>query len=134
MTGRAGFEPAPADVEELASAAVEAAFRVHRALGPGLLETVYQACMCHELGKMGVAFENGVGLPVLYDGVRLDVGFRVDLWLDKKVVVELKAVDAIAPRHKAQLLTYMKLSNSRLGLLLNFNAAKLKDGITRMIL
>ena len=128
------FEPVPTETDALASKAIDAAFRVHRALGPGLLESVYHACMCHELAKMGVPFEHEVDLPIHYDGVRLQAGLRIDMWLDRKVVLELKAVEDLRPVHEAQLLTYMKLTGARLGLLLNFNVPKLKDGIVRMVL
>ena len=113
---------------------VEAAFRVHRALGPGLLESVYEACVCHELRRMGVPFEHQVYWPVVYDGVKLDGGLRLDLWIDRKVVVELKAIEDLQSLHEAQLLTYMKLTGSRVGLLINFNVPQLKDGLRRMVL
>ena len=134
MMGKKRFEPIPREIEELASKTMEAAFRVHRTLGPGLLESVYETCLCHELSKMGVGFERQVALPVKYDGLELDAGFRLDLWVNRQIIVEIKAVERILPVHKAQLLTYMKLTESRLGFLLNFNVARLKDGITRMVL
>lgn len=128
------FDPVPQHVEELASKTVEGAFRVHRALGPGLLESVYEACLRHELAKLDVPFQHQVDLPVEYDGIRLSTGMRVDIWIGRQIVVELKTVESLEPVHKAQLLTYMKLSGSRLGLLINFNVARLKDGIVRMVL
>ena len=128
------FDPVPENVEALGAQAIEAAFRVHRELGPGLLETVYESCMCHELAKMGVPFEHQFDMPVEYDGVRLETGLRLDIWVDGQVVVELKVVEELRPVHHAQLLTYMKLSGSRLGFLINFNVAQLRDGIVRMVL
>jgi GxxExxY protein len=113
---------------------LDAAFAVHRALGPGLIESVYEACLCHELSKRHVAFQRQLALPVLYDGVRLDAGLRIDLLVADEVVVELKAVERITPLFEAQLLTYLKLAGKRLGLLINFNVAMLKDGITCRVL
>lgn len=113
---------------------VDAAFAVHSALGPGLLESVYEICLVHELGKRGLKNERQVSLPVVYDGVRLDGGLRLDLVVEGAVVVELKAVDALTDVHIAQVLTYLKLSGHRLGLLINFNVARIKDGIRRVAL
>jgi len=133
--GDAGaFEPIPPETEEVAAKLIEAAFRVHRALGPGLLESVYEACLCHELGKLGVPFQHQVDVPVEYDGVRLGIGLRLDILAGGRVVAELKAVEKIEPLHQAQLLTYMKLADVRLGFLINFNVTQLKDGIVRMVL
>ena len=112
---------------------ITAAMKVHSALGPGLLESTYQACLLHELGKMGVHAEAQVGLPVVYDSVKLEVGYRIDLLVEDLVVVELKSVDAIVPIHEAQLLSYPKLSGKSLGLLINFNVTHLKDGIKRLV-
>ncbi|MCI0343698.1 MAG: GxxExxY protein [Planctomycetales bacterium] len=113
---------------------VEAAFAVHSALGPGLLESVYEVCLCHELSKQGLTVERQVTLPVVYDGLRLDAGLRLDLLVESMVVVELKAVETLLPVHLAQLLTYLKLSRHRLGLLINFNVPAIKDGIKRVVL
>jgi len=124
----------PPEVDALAAQAVEAAFRVHRALGPGLLETVYHVCLCHELSKMGVPFEHELDWPVQYEGVRVDAGLRLDFWLDRRLILELKTVETLLPVHKAQLMTYMKLTDCLLGLLINFNVPLLKDGIVRVIL
>ncbi|MEI8310733.1 MAG: GxxExxY protein [Verrucomicrobiota bacterium] len=124
----------PSGTEETARKTVDCAFRVHRALGPGLLEGVYEVCLCHELHKSGVAFERQVSMPVLYDGLRLDAGLRLDVVVAGCVIVELKAVEQILPVHKAQMLTYLKLSGIRLGLLINFNVPTIKTGIQRIIL
>ena len=112
---------------------VDAAMRVHSALGPGLLESAYEGCLAHELRRRGMKVETQVGLPVVYDGAKIDVGYRLDLLVEDVVVVEVKAVETLAPIHGAQLLTYLKLSGHRLGLLINFNVPHLKDGIKRMV-
>ncbi len=118
--------------EAAAAAVVDAALRVHKALGPGLLESVYEACLAHELAKRGMSFRTQVTLPVRYDGVQLDAGFRVDLLVEDRVIVELKAVETLLPIHEAQLITYLKLSGLRLGLLLNFNVRLLREGMRRI--
>ena len=127
--------PAPRTrtANEVSHDVITAAMKVHSALGPGLLESTYQACLLHELGKMGVHAEAQVGLPVMYDSVKLDVGYRLDLLVEDLVIVELKSVDAIAPIHEAQLLSYLKLSGRNLGLLSNFNVTHLRDGIKRLV-
>ncbi len=113
---------------------IGAAIEVHRALGPGLLESIYQTCLAHEMTLRGLRFEKEKPLPVEYKGIRLESGYRLDFIVDGKVVVELKAVDSIHDVHKAQLLTYLKLTGCKVGLLLNFNSAILKDGIERLVL
>ena len=118
---------------EVSHDVITAALKVHSALGPGLLESSYQACLLHELRTMGVHAEAQVGLPVIYGKVKLDVGYRIDLLVENLVIVELKSVDAIAPVHEAQLLSYLKLSGKSLGLLINFNVTHLKDGIRRLV-
>ena len=120
--------------QELTSKIIAAAIEVHRALGPGLLESAYLACLVRELVLRGIPFAQEKPLPVEYKGVRLDCGYRLDLLVNGKVVVELKAVDALHPVHEAQLLTYLKLSGCRVGLLINFNVPVLKEGIKRMVL
>ena len=113
---------------------IGAAIEVHKALGPGLLESAYEECLCHELALRSVAFERQRPLPVEYKGTRLDCGYRLDLLVAGSVVVEIKAVECIEPIHEAQLLTYLRLGGWRVGLLLNFNVPVLKDGIRRRIL
>jgi len=113
---------------------IGAAIEVHRWLGPGLLESAYEECLCHELALRRIAFERQVPLPVSYKGVRLDCGYRMDIVLPGKLVIEVKAVDQLATIHDAQLLTYLKLSGIRVGLLLNFNTPLLRDGIRRFVL
>ena len=118
---------------QIAEGAIEAAFKVHRWFGPGLLESAYEVCLVHELANMGFAVETQVALPVVYRGVQLDAGYRLDIWLDRKVVIEVKAVEELHPVHTAQMITYLKLTENRLGLLINFRSALLKDGIRRIV-
>lgn len=113
---------------------IGAAIEVHRALGPGLLESAYEACLAHELAARGLHVERQVALPVRYKGVALDCGYRLDLVVEGEVIVELKAVKAFEPIHTAQLLTYLRLAGLRVGLMLNFNVAVLKQGIKRVVL
>ena len=113
---------------------VDAAYSVHSTLGPGLLESVYETCLARELAKREIAFKRQVDLPVVYDGVRMDAGLRLDLLVEDVVVVEIKAIEALIPVHMAQVLTYLKLSGRRLGLLINFNVPVIKDGIRRIVL
>ena len=127
-------ETTSAEVERVATAIVDSAFKIHSRLGPGLLESAYRTVMIYELRKRGfeVAFE--VPVPVVYDEVKLDAGYRLDLLVNQCVIVEIKAVEKLIPVHEAQLLTYLKLTNVRLGLLINFNTKLIKDGIKRMVL
>ena len=127
-------EPIPRETNEVATKVVDAAFAVHSALGPGLLESVYEICLVHELHKRGLKVERQVLLSVVYDNLHLDAGLRLDLVIEKQVIVELKAVESLLPVHTAQLLTYLKLSGYRLGLLINFNSSLLKQGIHRLAL
>ncbi len=121
------------DENELSNKIVGAAIEVHRSLGPGLLESTYEECLCHELSLEQIPFERQAVLPVVYKGNQLDCGYRVDIIVDKKVILELKSVAELLPIHKAQLLTYLKLSGIKLGLLLNFNVMLMKDGINRFV-
>ena len=120
-------------VQQVSHAIITAAMRVHTELGPGLLESTYTACLQYELKKAEFRSEAQVGLPVVYDGVKLDLGYRIDLLVENLVIVELKSVDAISPVHQAQILSYLKLSGKSLGLLINFNVVHLKDGIKRFV-
>ncbi len=119
---------------ELSERVLGAAIEVHRVLGPGLLESAYEACLCHELALAGIAFKKQWELPVEYKGFRLDAGFRADLIVEDELLLELKTVDRLLPIHTAQVLTYLKLSGLRVGLLLNFNERVLRDGIKRLSL
>ena len=121
-------------INELTEAIIGAAIEVHRALGPGLLESAYEECLCRELCLRKIPFERQRALPLHYKGMSLDCGYRVDLLVADKVVVEIKAVDALLPIHEAQLLTYLKLGGWQVGLLINFNVPVLKDGIRRRVL
>jgi len=120
--------------QELTHAIIGAAIEVHRVLGPGLLESAYEECLARELTLQGIPFERQKSLPVVYKGVKLECGYRVDLLIDGRVVVELKAVEALAPIHDAILLTYLRLSGCKIGLLMNFHCTVLKDGIRRRVL
>lgn len=119
---------------EIGTLLLDAAFEVHRQLGPGLLESTYESCMAYETGERGLFTETQVALPVVYKGVRLDCGYRIDMRADYKVIVEIKAVEKLNDVHLAQLLTYMKLAGCKLGYLINFNVKNLKDGIKRVVL
>lgn len=121
------------DVEKVAQQIVDAAIKVHRALGPGLLESAYQACMAYELRKRGLRTECEVQLPVVYDGVQIDVGYRIDMLVEDSVIVENKVVEKLLPVHQAQLLSYLKLRGCHLGFLLNWNVPLMKQGIKRMV-
>lgn len=118
----------------LSNAIIGAAMEVHRALGPGLLESAYEACFAHEMSLRGIPYCSQVALPVEYKGTRLDCGYRMDVVVDERIVVELKTVEAILPIHEAQLLTYLRLSGLRIGLLLNFHSSTLAKGICRRVL
>ena len=113
---------------------IGAAIEVHKALGPGLLESVYEACLCRELGLRGLRFEKQIDIPAEYKGVKLDCAYRLDLLVEGKVIVEVKSVETLLPIHEAQLLTYLRLAGKRVGLLMNFNAPVLKKGIIRQVL
>jgi GxxExxY protein len=118
---------------EIARHIVDAAFRIHTSLGPGLLESVYEAVMAEELTRRGLHAERQQVLPVVWQNVHLEAGFRVDLIVENKVIVEIKSVEAIAPVHRKQLLTYLRLANKRLGILINFDVDLIKDGIARVV-
>jgi len=124
---------APFRVNQVSGAIVSSAMRVHSLLGPGLLESAYQACLAHELRKRGLIVASQVGLPVVYDDERFELGYRIDLIVETLVIVEVKCVEAIHPVHQAQLLSYLRLSGIGVGLLINFNVAQLRDGIKRMV-
>ncbi|MCB0333788.1 MAG: GxxExxY protein, partial [Bdellovibrionales bacterium] len=118
----------------LSGKVIGCAIEVHRQLGPGLLESAYQRCLAHELSLKGLAFSVEHPIPVTYKGINIDCGFRIDLWIENFLVVELKAVDHISNIHQAQLLTYMKLIEAPIGLILNFNTERLKDGIKKLVI
>ncbi|MHC4092696.1 MAG: GxxExxY protein [Planctomycetota bacterium] len=120
--------------EELTRKIIGAAMEVHRVLGPGLLESAYEECLCFELELQGLCCQRQVRLPVTYKDAKIDCGYRIDVVVDNKVVLELKCVEAVLPVHEAQLLTYLRLSGRKVGLLINFNVPILRDGIVRRVL
>jgi len=121
------------EINQLTERVIGACVEIHKALGPGLLESAYEECLCHELRLAGLGFERQRPLPVAYKGVQLDCGYRLDVVVENKLVVELKSVDMLAPIHEAQLLTYLKLSGLTVGLLINFNVPVLRRGIKRIV-
>ena len=122
------------DINKVTETIIGAAIEVHKALGPGLLESAYEECLCHELSQKHVQFFRQKRLPLTYKGIQLDCGYRIDLFVEQRVIVELKTIDKLSSIHDAQLLTYMKLTNSSVGLLINFNVSVLKNGIRRKVL
>lgn len=120
-------------INEITGQVIDAAMKVHTALGPGLLESAYEACLAHELRKRGLNCQTQVVLPIVYDGMRLDAGYRIDLLVETTVIVELKAVEIMHPIFEAQILSYLKLSRLEVGLLINFHVPRLKDGIRRIV-
>jgi GxxExxY protein len=120
-------------INRITHAIIAAAMKVHSSLGPGLLESAYQACLVHELRSRGLEVAAQVPLPVIYEGQKLEVGYRIDLLVEGRVVVEVKSVEAVHPIHEAQLLSYMRLGGRNVGLLINFNVLHLRDGIRRMV-
>ncbi|MFA6563717.1 MAG: GxxExxY protein [Verrucomicrobiia bacterium] len=123
----------PDEVEKMATAVVDAAFEVHTELGPGLLETAYESCFAHELALRGIAYQRQLPVPLNYKGKLIEVGFRADIVVGGKLLIELKAVEQLAPVHKAQVVTYLKLMRLPLGLLINFNEVLIKNGIRRIL-
>jgi len=121
------------EINELTEMIIGAAIEVHRVMGPGLLESAYEECLCYELNRLGLKFKRQVQMPVPYKGLKLDCGYRLDLVVEDSVIVELKAVECLLPVHSAQLLTYLKLSGTKVGLLMNFNETALKKGLKRLV-
>ena len=119
--------------DEVAKIIVDASYSIHTGLGPGLLESVYEACLCHELARRGIPFRRQVAVPIIYDGVRLATDLRLDLLVGERVIVELKATEAMDPVFEAQLLTYLKVANLRLGYVINFGMTRLKNGLARRV-
>jgi GxxExxY protein len=131
---KAQREEVDAETDCVAKQIVDAAFKIHTQLGPGLLESVYETCLAHELTKRHLRFARQPALPIVYDGIKIDGGLRLDFLVEHRVIVELKAVEGLLPVHRAQVLTYLKLSGIRLGLLINFNVPLIRDGIKRIVL
>ena len=125
---------APNHLDSLGKLIVDSAFQVHRNLGPGLLESVYEHCMAHESAKRGISVKRQVALPVIYDGETIDAALKLDVLVEDAVILEIKAVERVLPVHRAQLLTYLKLADKRLGFLINFNVPLIRDGISRLAL
>lgn len=121
------------ELNKISGQIIDCAIKVHRRLGPGLLESTYEACLSHELRKAALKVDSQIALPIIYDDIFIEAGYRIDLLVEDTVVVELKSVERVLPIHEAQLLTYLKLSKMKLGLLINFNVTLLKNGIKRMI-
>lgn len=132
---REKFEPGndAGGLDLLTEKIIGCAIEVHKGIGPGLLESAYEECLCFELSQAGLLFERQVPLPVSYKGVKLDCGYRLDLVVEKRVILEIKAVERIAPIHEAQLLSYLRMLDKRIGLILNFHTAVLKQGIRRLV-
>jgi len=127
------FTPIPLEVERVGKIVLDAAYRVHTALGPGLLESVYETCHAYEIREKGLFVETQVAVPVIYKNIQLEDGLRLDMLVEKSVIVEVKAVETMNPVYQAQLLTYLRLTGVRLGFLINFTVPHLKDGIKRMV-
>lgn len=127
------MEPSQIDIEAIAKTIVDGALKVHRELGPGLLESAYQSCLAYELRKRGLRVDCEVILPIKYDSQNIDAGYRIDMIVEQSIIIENKSVDQVLPVHEAQLLTYLKLRNCRLGFLINWNVKLIKDGIKRMV-
>jgi len=127
------YQPIPDDLERIGKLVVDAAYTVHRNLGPGLLEKVYEVCFCHELKKRGLNFERQVFLPIIYDNIEFNEGLRLDVIVESRVICELKAAESIKPIWEAQIISHLKLTNNRLGYLINFNVLVIKDGIRRFV-
>ena len=130
---RRQYPPIPQEAEITGKTILDAAFKIHTALGPGLLESVYEACLAYEIRRSGVLVDTQVHLPVLYENVKVDAGLRMDMLVGKCVIVEIKSIEKVNPLHEAQLLTYLKLSGIRVGYLINFNTLRLKEGIRRIV-
>ncbi|MBN1521129.1 MAG: GxxExxY protein [Candidatus Aureabacteria bacterium] len=120
------------EINQITKEIVDSAIAVHNELGPGLLESTYEACLVYELGKKGLKVEQQKALPITYKDIKLDCGYRIDILVDEKVIIELKSVEKLEPIHKAQVLSYLKLSGYKLGLLINFNVKLIKNGICRL--
>ena len=129
-----GFEKIDPELDKIASQVVDAAYKVHKALGPGLLENAYELCLVHELNQRGLKVERQVAIPLFYEGEEISVGFRADVIVEGNIILEIKAADGLSPLHEAQILTYLKLAKKRLGFLINFNVLIFKDGIKRIVL
>lgn len=127
------FKEIPDELNSISKLVINRAIQVHQTLGPGLLESVYKECLCHELVSAGLNVQKEKGIPVVWKDLKLEHGYRVDLMVENKVILEIKSIDSLADIHSAQMLTYLRLANCRLGLLINFNVTRLKDGVKRLV-
>lgn len=127
------YEPITAELDEIGSKIVDAAYTVHKRLGPGLLEKVYEVCFCHEIAKRGLSYQRQVNIPIVYDGITFEEGLRLDVIVEDSVICELKAIEIVNPVWEAQILSHLKLTGKRLGYLINFNVANIGKGIRRFI-
>ncbi len=127
------FEPIPEELEVIGKKIVDSAYTVHKTLGPGLLEKVYEVCFCHELNKRGLSYERQVTVKIIYDGIEFKEGLRLDVLVENSIICELKAVELVNPVWEAQILSHLKLTESRLGYLINFNVPLIKNGIRRFV-
>jgi GxxExxY protein len=134
ITSNKQIDPISKRVNATGTAILDAAFSIHKSLGPGLLESVYETCLIYELREKGYLIESQVNVPVFYKNIRIETGLRLDIIVDNSIIIEVKAIDKLAPIHEAQILTYLKLTGHRLGYLINFNTHHLKDGIKRLVL
>lgn len=128
------YKPLSKETERIATLIIDASFQVHKTLGPGLLEKVYEVCLCHELKKRNLKFERQVNVPIKYDNLTFDEGYRIDILVEEQIIIELKACDKFNPVWEAQILSYLRITEKRLGLLINFNVPLIKQGIKRIIL
>lgn len=128
------FEPIPEDIDKIGKKIVDAAYTIHKNLGPGLLEKVYEICFCHELHKRGLSYQRQLTIPILYDGIEFKEGLRLDVLVEGKVICELKALETVNPVWEAQILSHLKLTDNRLGYLINFNVPLIKKGIRRFVI
>ncbi|HNJ15450.1 MAG TPA: GxxExxY protein [Anaerolineales bacterium] len=126
--------PLSPEDERIARLIVDSAYTIHKTLGAGLLESVYETCLCHELGKRGLSYKRQVTVPLVYDGIKFTEGFRIDILVEERIICELKSVERMENVHLSQVLTYLKLTGNRLGFLINFNVSLIKNGIRRIIL
>ncbi len=127
------YKPIPIDIEKIGKLVVDSAYTVHYNLGPGLLEKVYEVCFCHELVKRGLKYQRQVTIPIVYDNLQFDEGLRIDVIVEESIICELKALENVHPVWEAQIISHLKLTNKRLGFLINFNVPKIKNGIRRFV-
>lgn len=133
MTSNKKYDPLPVELETIGKKIVDAAYSVHKNLGPGLLEKVYEICFCHELKKRGLTYQRQINIPVVYDGITFDEGLRLDVLVEDQVICELKAIEIVNPIWEAQILSHLKITEKRLGYLINFNVSNIGAGIRRFI-